>query len=797
MDLNVEDENNGDEETKLLAHKERIMVTVKEILKLRDMENGNETIKVLQENPVCNLRMIRKYAGVEKDPDPISTVMTTISGKYPILCDAIWAQQQPEDKRRQLFGDLWDDSRKRGMIRCKKETVDYYIETAELPTEQQMKMINVLYKQPRRIALNYHLINWDQCRVRISDMLFDRSVINTRKPIIDIPKNQRKSVITELLMPGMQIEYNSMTKTYISELNEQLGDTIVEGMRLADQARLIYNAMDTRPKVLPLIKTMTEETYENSSAIYGQNWMLENLKMGEIDNPKDTHHLRSVCSVIAYIFQSNPKEDRRMIAKSVTDMGTPLENLLRTSSFSDSYEMKVVKASLQIPFRTDSIMGHTRFYPESSNIRISKETNTVGVSWTKYSGIENVDFSTEKLSYGSVKHNADKIYQITTTWTDYKTLKNTIVDIANYCRVGWEITQGKTKKAIMNEITKTYKEYPWRIIWCDSTEWMKNILLLQDTSPKELYSKLPMIIKGTMGVLKIVAEFTPTVLSEEVHVLRDDLTMYVLDAQGRQSRFVHNQVIPPPEYFSLPDSVNSTNILVSPYLPKVSSLRKTIGYHMRRQDLWLDISKNNWCNFNSHISRLVPSSYRDSISQTCRRLLKTDIAQSYPTPYLATLYSFSGFEGHDIIIKNVFSFYIQGVGNMSLLADKGIFKYDDVSKVFTIQNEVISLKMDEPLDFNKMSKTGLSGYKIQPTSKRSVCTLEKGISKLENLPNGSQIPILTLNDTYMLIRDRTKDERLRQTVKRNIDEVDTHRASIVPFDLNEAIWSKIKRARKQ
>lgn len=145
-----------------------------------------ETIEVLQNNTLCDLKLVERLAKNVRDPDPIRIPMSQMSQKYPITADMdkckLYNVQlhllMPAKKNRGNFLEekpdnvFESDMRATGRVLCKKELADWWVSNSEIPDEDVEKTRAVLYKQCRQNARDFYSIYWSTCNVRFGSYEF-------------------------------------------------------------------------------------------------------------------------------------------------------------------------------------------------------------------------------------------------------------------------------------------------------------------------------------------------------------------------------------------------------------------------------------------------------------------------------------------------------------------------------------------------------------------------------------------------------------------------------------------------
>lgn len=178
-----------------------LMLCIKKILTARPL-----AIQMMRETPSCNLDVIRRGARDLRDPNPMQTTMSVLSRKYPISLDANKADKCEVPK--ELLTPVKDNHR-RNRILARMETVDWWINSAPLPSHEQIGFINIMYEFPRKEVNDYFKINWRGTSVKFNQVLLSKERVPARAPMVRVPKSLQESMIMQLLLPDHVIRYEA------------------------------------------------------------------------------------------------------------------------------------------------------------------------------------------------------------------------------------------------------------------------------------------------------------------------------------------------------------------------------------------------------------------------------------------------------------------------------------------------------------------------------------------------------------------------------------------------------------
>lgn len=172
------------------------MTIVRRILKCRPA-----SINIMRTQPLCNIKLIERSTKSKKDPNPLSTTLSLMGQKYPISLDKHRAKQFgiPLDFFPPRASQGRADTRDHSRILCKKEAIDWWVSRSPLPSQDAMKVINILFKQPRLEAQSFYNIEFKT--VRLGPVNVERKTIQTRNPLINAEKTTREQIIEQLFFP--------------------------------------------------------------------------------------------------------------------------------------------------------------------------------------------------------------------------------------------------------------------------------------------------------------------------------------------------------------------------------------------------------------------------------------------------------------------------------------------------------------------------------------------------------------------------------------------------------------------
>ena len=115
------------------------------------LECSRETIKILQDNSVCNIRSIERNSRSIKDPNPLMSALTNVNLKYPITYIRALIPKEFDDQDETL--STIEDSRRKGRYLCKFQAIPNWIKFGPVPKDDVKNSIDSLLK-PNLSKLN-------------------------------------------------------------------------------------------------------------------------------------------------------------------------------------------------------------------------------------------------------------------------------------------------------------------------------------------------------------------------------------------------------------------------------------------------------------------------------------------------------------------------------------------------------------------------------------------------------------------------------------------------------------------
>ncbi|AFN73050.1 polymerase PB2 [Tyulek (Tjuloc) virus] len=755
----------------LAARKSRLMSVVRKINSVSTDPLSDRVFGLLRSNPVCNKRVLTKYARVVKDPDPIATTQLLMGQKYPILAKEKYLHYFTPEERKLNFAE-GEDCRRPGWKRCTRAALNLWLNKEIETTEESKQIIKVLYENSFDLVRDYYSHNWGKAIIKYGIVPKERQVVATRKVLVEVPREYRQKAVVEIIQPGFNLNQPEV-RVYVEKILEKIGHKIVLGMSIVDQARVLLNSLDPRMRMLPVAVTLHDNLAQHSISYYGTNWMIHHLPGRLYDTPGDINDLRSSCALIMREVLKVKPERRKDHLLHLRKGPQGLAEVLQDTK--ENYPVKVIKSLLGLPCSKAHDYFGTQMIIDTAVEESRLVTSGGGVVWREYMGLEKIHFRHEDVR-GWYSHDGPILKEIVFSRTERKTFTKLLVNVANYIRYDWAARPAATAKEMrrltMEEVTLS----PWSFLGTTKGIWQAFWGRLESSyfpTSDEMRNYLQM---GD-GEIKIRCVL-------ETEVPNETMVFYRVTEEGDLEEVGGKSRIPRAEMAKCKDkhldgTWNSNDMVFIPILHPTVCLPRTIEFHMSRPNLLQDIQCFNFSNYNNHCPYLLPANERASFCNTARMMLYGASAQvkKWPRIYLAYLYCFSGFHETPSVARLHRTRFLT-YDEIDLYAQRGVFKHNSETNTWLIFNKEWVGITDEFAFPSSLSNSALVGFRlenVQQPGKRKreegLMDLKEGMRELESKLDGSCVYVRVAQGIQLLVRDRTAGEKRRMAMKRGMDRI--------------------------
>uniref|UniRef100_A0AAT9JA19 Polymerase PB2 n=1 Tax=Cryptocercus meridianus orthomyxovirus 2 TaxID=3133493 RepID=A0AAT9JA19_9ORTO len=718
--------------------------TSKEVLlslckKIKEANRGS--IDILRTQPVCNLKIVQRRAKNIKDPNPLSSMMSTISTKYPLSVD-IERASKVGLPREFLY---LKDAHQHGRVLCKLEAVDWYLNNSKAPTNDIKKAIDILFETKRNQVKFYYSFDWSRARISHGETYIQRSLINMQESSIKIPRNQKVEYIMACMMPQYILDYGQLNKDLLDDLKKIRDLNLLSKMTIQSQLRILMNTLDEKPRFVPCLVNASVEVNRIRHAFATNRYKIhvENISSrGRSSNKELLTKLGQSLWLIIEKGESLPKihsyvRDASHEGRSIISC---IENEPNLEGMFINYLMVFMGKSII----ASSTIGNFTFTPINGKTVTHRMKGKNGVFFNTYQGIEMIQFKGRYVR-GIFKHDGDIIMGINMTKSDAMGVKDAIMAIAEYCKIWFAKAQGKTLRILKRNVREMYNKEPWKLINLDRISWRKvtrqeNIGVLRFS--EEVDQRQPPKVYGKISKGNIILENGNILIIEK-----------------------------PFKAPMLPESLEIQGSAFNDYLPPRIRFSRKIEYyvhnHMRLRKCILD-GIFTW--ENDSISLGIPSLIRRKVALTAQHHLNLAINLDIDIHILSFFYCFAntnpGFINTEETITDFiwFSNY-----KMDFLMQTGGFRITD-GEVMIFNSKLRSFEKEE---MKALTPCLLPGYKflIDPNENVEFKSPNYLIRMEKKIKQGSQFNISLYGKTFLVVRDKTANAALLKTISRNMQSI--------------------------
>ncbi|AIY25029.1 polymerase basic 2 protein [Wellfleet Bay virus] len=748
------------------ARKERLLKLARLVNQVAEEENGHDVLNLLKKEPVCNKRVITKYARVVKDPDPIATTQLLMGQKFPILAKKSYLRYYTEAEREELFSN--DDCRRVGWVKCSRKAIDLWISKGKPLTEEQRQIIKVLYESSIEMAKDFYSRAWDRATVTYGRVPLERQSVATRNVLVNVPREYRQKAVVEIVQPGYNLNQPEV-KIYVQQILEKIGQRIVTGMSIVDQARILMNSLDPKRRILPVALSLHGELAQHSIAYYGNNWMITQLPGRTYSTPGDTYDMRRICAfILSRISKLELNRKREALGRLKRGKEPFIETIKKTP---EDYAVKVIKSIMRLPCSRKHDYFGTEMIVSKKGPNTEVVTHPSGIQWREYIDEEKIYFRHLECR-GWFTHNRATLTEITFSITDRITFENLLVNIANYIRYDWVYRPGKSIKELRDLTMLEVKKEPWKILGTNKRVWEEYWRHIEDsliTITDEMKNYLT--FESKVNVRCVYKTEIPE--ETEVHYeVRPDGSLEEIDGNSRIPYIeIKTAGIP-----HLDMTWNSNDMYIIPLLHPQISMMRTIEFHLLRPNLEEDIMKNNFSTHNAHCPYWLEAASMAGFCNQARMMLYGAMfkLKTIPKIFLAYLYCFSGYpRAHTKYNERA---RMKTGGFLDLYAKDGNFRRDpETGKWLIFDKEWVGVVTDMGPEPELLAYTFLNGFRLESVKKRKgdhgLANLREGMEALKEKQDGEMIYVRIGGDVKLLVRDRTTDAKRALAIKRGRERV--------------------------
>nr|URY50685.1 PB2 protein [Quaranjavirus sp.] len=700
--------------------------------------------------------------------------MILMARKTPFLAKKSYLKYFTPEERKEAF-DEREDNRVPGKVFCSKRAFDMWL-SKDIPiSEQTRASIDVLYKQSRDMVDSFFSYDWPNAKIEVGYLPKSRRRVQTRLPLVDVPPQYRQAVVVELLAPGSNIYSEVVTENYMETLKPILKEHIITGMPFVEQARILLSLMDPRYKWVPTVQLDDLALALHSHCVFGANWRVVSLPASRVITPVHTPNLRADLNLLLKtVKEGNDFASIRRELSTVTYRKESLSDFLQRQQ--DIPPAQYLKTLLKLECTNQFEFLEYRLIIQNPSTEVRVNRTVKGIEFNEYPGVETLYFSSPAIK-GYFRHNTSHVSQIVMTLSDRKTITETMAMIGCYCKWQWQLSEKKTKKQVQGECRDRLLRNPEALIGVTPQNWTQFMLHLQDLDLSN--PALPVECEGGLfgGSLKIVAETADPEPSKVLFSIDGDWTLFSRNppAQIRwdDGRFRIQSAFLSPEW-------DSTSAVIIPILDPVRSFPRTLNYHLKRQNLYDDITKHRFQTFNGHCLRWINHTERNGFSTLAKSMLKEAIREitSHSNVFIAYLYMFAGTTQLSLATVNSAIFHRHGT--ISLSVDRGVFRWEKLEQGgrWLLFDHIFTAPDNQKLVSPAILVMGtLEGYRFDNPKKRTAdCAFGKAQEVLKRAKDLESKTVRVSGILLELVRDRTAQVRAGYSLKRALERVEEEKA---------------------
>nr|UMO75714.1 MAG: polymerase PB2 [Xinjiang sediment orthomyxo-like virus 4] len=441
------------------------MKIVDKILKAPD-----ESIRILIETPICNLKTIQRSAKNLKDPDPLSSMTAQINTKFPISYDV--------EKSKGLFPEnliAEEDTHQFGRRLCTLSAIDWWIDHHEWENEERKgetkKTIDVLYRSKRQEVETYYKYKWATGRIVMGAVFMQRKRMAMNKASIDLPREDRNAALLMCLAPIFTIKYKNINMEKVKALEDVRDLTLTAKISISSQLRLLLNEMDPKWRTVPVMPDRSD--YENRfrHAFATTNFqVIVSITDEEVTHDLTQDYLIKIGKACWHILKAG--KDKDQLISYLKNIEVENNSMLKAVSHFQQTEnpyIKLILTLMSLETYNSCKRNNMSFVPEKSTITRRRTKTHKGVPFCLYEGVEVVNFESRGIC-GTFCHNADNIKSVGMVKCDMQTLAHITGEIAVYCRKGFFNSDATSSVKLRNSVYKKYKEEPGLVYECQTND---------------------------------------------------------------------------------------------------------------------------------------------------------------------------------------------------------------------------------------------------------------------------------------------------------------------------------------
>nr|QPZ88430.1 putative polymerase PB2 [Soybean thrips quaranja-like virus 1] len=717
-----------------------------------------DTVKILRENPMSNVKLIERSGKCLKDPNPLSSAMANMSLKYPISIDRAKAKQYgvPE-----TYLDSKEDMHYHGRILCKKEAIDWWVDYSPDLTEGQKHAIDILMEGHRDEVKSYYSIDWSQGRIEWSKPNIERRRVPTRSVLLHVDPKLREQLVAQTLMPDHVIPYFTITRSMKDKMDSILKLKLIDKSSIGTQVRMLLNQMDPRVRTLPVLAGLNEHKARIKHCIMGPNHSISGLDLKVLGTAnEDAQKMESFCKRVRKMYMDGkitigeiPKMCRLTQYKEQRVLET-----IQNGDLKEGNNVKWVRVALGLKINSEIINERgVHFSPQIKKLIPETRENLGGLKFFVYNGEETVNFKNQ-MCRGNFIHDGQYIIKIAMNYTDYETFIETLAEIAGFCRWNMEATRSRGYLEAREELIAMALREPYKIIRIKPEQWNG---LVKTLNKGNLAKAGVLEIKNPSNVEYVVSNFLSPKITFHGDIVSETTSQVLVMPKVKVDRML------------LTEDFKTSHSALSEYVNFKDLISQKVEFY--RMNYWVMLDKIMNGNFrwgNETITELI-SATNSHMSGCCKYLIMST-RESPDMVLYCFWYCFSGCDiptatresmSYNFIVSN-FRFNLLGLGNSNFLFKSGF----GVPSYYTLFGVNIGESMS-PVRRRTLEEPILGGYRIKKYENAPIAKYSDLIRDKSKIRQGEVFGVYIRGVLYELVRDSHYSFEVDATFSRQVNAI--------------------------
>nr|AVR52573.1 PB2 [Photinus pyralis orthomyxo-like virus 2] len=728
--------------------KEYLMMKLKKVLAA-----SSRTIDKARRMKMYNLKLIERSSKCVKDPNPLGTAMGLMGTKYPLVLrrrDAL-KQGMPKSLIAPSKGES-EDRHRHGWTLCRKEAVDWWVSSSEVPNEESIEVINLLYKNSRNEVHNYYQMNWERASIQWGHVILERRIVPTRDPIANVPKSLREHAVKQILFRDYTLPSYKVTTTTLESLRDFMNMSLSSKVALSKQIRVLLNELDPRERCLPVTSGMEAGFSPLKHALTHTNFVVTGYEYTPSTRSLDVRNtIRKFLRCM--IFEAKLSKLSITAMLSILDEtkihGTGIDELITLNPIGETMEGKFYSALIGKSETLEYTIRELTVCPTMKRAEYTKVANTTGRERLVHSLPMTYNFKFRDLR-GKFTTCRTYIMSIICNYTTATDLTTCLIEIATFCSRLYSETKGRTDKEVREEIMTLNRKDVWSIANIKEEEKK----MLKDYHGQELSIGRLTLTDGIeyMGTgttqLKLTGEYN-------VVAVRENYTIACNVSQRDIEPFTTDITCPSPWMINHYDFQRT--------------MENRVSFFMDNMPIIIEkVAQSDFCWKNNHLNKfLIPIGPR--ISYVARYFLSKMQSTEHIEPAVFSFYYALANRTPDSTqaLSKVFTLRTGHV--IDIDAESGIMVHDSAKRRYLLFGSDISGETSK-LDNSRLMCGLLPGFRISsnPDPSKPLRSIRYLDDRREVITEGKEYRTYICGRLHGIVKDSTITYQIKSTFDRHL-----------------------------